>query len=140
MKETPIRVLYIEDDPADVELAKAALEHTCVDVKYELDVTEDPDDVINACDRFKPDIILLDFHLPKKSGLELLEILRNSLHKEVPVLLLSGSFAPKLKEEAAAKGADACFIKPFDFQSFKEIFRRICNDWFRPLADAKNFA
>jgi CheY-like chemotaxis protein len=138
MKETPIRVLYIEDDSADVELVKAALEHSCEEVKYEIDVTDDADEALNACRRFKPDLVILDYHLPKMSGLEILQIIRKADIPQMPILMLSGSESPRFLEQAKALGANECFGKPIDFATFKKIFRTICQDWFKPLSAAKN--
>lgn len=68
-----------------------------------------------------PDIFVLDFNLPGKSGLEILKILRTHHHwRSIPILFLSGLFSPeqqKLLEEQNV----LCLEKPFDLAAWPHI-------------------
>jgi CheY-like chemotaxis protein len=138
MKETPINILYVDDDPEDVELVKAALAHTCVDVKYKLIIGEHGEHAIDLLKDSSFDLVILDFNLPKISGGELLHHIRmNPALKHLPVILLTGSDFPSMFDKARELGISALFQKPFDLQNFRDVFREICHDWFAPLAEAK---
>lgn len=138
MKTAPILVLYIEDDPSDVELAKAALEHSCETVPYNIIAMEEPTKALSFCERYHPDIILLDFNLPKMNGLDFLKSLRASRYcKDTPVIFITGMANPNFKKKAEESGVSAYFSKPIDFPSFKSVFQKICHEWFKPISEAK---
>jgi DNA-binding response OmpR family regulator len=70
----------------------------------------------------KPDIVIIDLGLPRMSGEEMMERLReDEVLKEVPVVLVSGSFLKKYEGEVVRDyPANAVFTKPFDPAVFKE--------------------
>ncbi len=136
MDRRPIRVLFVDDDEEDADLARAALEHTCVDVEYDMIISEHGEHAIDLLRHPKYDIVLLDYTLPRKNGLEVLEHIRkNPTLEKLPVIFLCGIEAPAVKEKALGLGANAFFEKPFDFKSFMETFREICHEWFIPIAE-----
>ena len=95
------RILVIEDNPADVELLRWALEDAGLDC--ELTVIDDGRDALDfVLQRGKhaasspPDLAILDWNLPKNDGLEILEGLRgNHAFDGVPVAVLSSSSSPR---------------------------------------------
>ncbi|MGB7067956.1 MAG: response regulator [Pyrinomonadaceae bacterium] len=80
-----------------------------------------------AVDRFReilPDIVLADVNSDGISGYEFCEIIKSETSpKNVPVILLSGSFEPFDKDEAYRVGADAFLTKPFE--SVPELSARV---------------
>ena len=76
-------------------------------------------------DRIKfpfPVIVFLDLNLPKKSGLEVLEYVRQQPHlRKLIVNVLSSSTRPADIEQAAFLGANAYFIKPSRLEKFQEL-------------------
>jgi len=76
-------------------------------------------------DRIKfpfPVIVFLDLNLPKKSGLEVLEYVRQQPHlRKLIVNVLSSSTRPADIEQAAFLGANAYFIKPSQLEKFQEL-------------------
>jgi PAS domain S-box-containing protein len=111
-----VRVLLIEDNAADAELARLALEQGGLGVQ--LDVA--PDGIrgleqLRACSgtdaRF--DGVLLDLKLPQKDGLEVLaEIKGDARLCRMPVVVLTSSRAPSDVARAYELNAAACFAKP----------------------------
>lgn len=68
-------------------------------------------DPIQVIRELKPDVIVLDIHLPGINGLSLLKLLRDSSDlKAIKVIVSSGS---DRKEESLAAGADSFIMKPF---------------------------
>ena len=64
---------------------------------------------------FKPDLIMADVNMPGLTGYEICQIIKqNDDTRQIPVILLVGSFEPFDEAEAARVGADDYLTKPFD--------------------------
>ena len=108
MTETPHRVLILEDQATDAELAEyhlrqAGMEIDCLHV-------EDRQSFERALDTFRPDVILSDFGLPGFSGLEALDLAR-SRHPEVPFIFVSGTIGEEVAVEFLKRGATDYLLK-----------------------------
>lgn len=130
----PLSVLLIENDPAAAVLTREALKE--VGLHESLVAVSDGDEALkylrdqeNSSEDRHPDVIFLDLHLPKKSGLEVLkEIKENAAWKVTPVVVVSGSNDPREVREAYELHA-SCFIrKPADLDEFLH-FVRICYEF-----------
>ena len=96
---TAIRVLLVEDNPADVEIAKRALSRSSL--FHELHVVQDGQEALDFLFHTgeyaetlppRPDIILLDLSLPKVYGIEVLRRVRASTrYAATPVIILTNS-------------------------------------------------
>jgi len=88
-----IRVLILEDNPADAELIKYELRQA--GFVFISKHVEDKKSYIKALKEFRPDIILSDYELPSMNGWEALQI-RKELCPETPFILVTGA-APCMK-------------------------------------------
>jgi DNA-binding response OmpR family regulator len=80
----------------------------------------------------QPDIIILDWNLPKKTGHEVLkEIKDNSNLKSIPVIILTTSSAEKDISKAYELNANAYIVKSIDFDEFMEVIRSIEDFWLK---------
>jgi CheY-like chemotaxis protein len=116
-----VRILLAEDNPADVYLIEEALrEHQ---VAFELQLAEDGEAAIAllATAEVKPDIVLLDLNMPKRSGGEVLERLRRDSGGDMPVVVLTSSDSPSDREEALRLGATCYIRKPTGLDEFLQI-------------------
>ncbi|WP_394560752.1 ATP-binding protein [Aquipseudomonas alcaligenes] len=69
-----------------------------------------------------PALVLLDLDLPDGSGLEILDAMRADPRlAEVPVLVVSAASDEDVLDEARAKGAQACMLKPVDLQQLRQV-------------------
>ena len=87
----------------------------------------------------QPQIVLLDLHLPKVDGLEVLRRLKGDPRtKSMPVVVLTGSKNDRDIAECKRLGVNDYIVKPVDFQSFSEVSLRLNLQWalFKPLAPA----
>jgi len=87
----------------------------------------------------QPQIVLLDLHLPKVDGLEVLRRLKGDPRtKSIPVVVLTGSKNDRDIAECKRLGVEDYIIKPVDFQSFSEVSLRLNLQWalFKPMAPA----
>lgn len=99
-------ILLAEDNSADIELVREALEDLAI--AYELHVVEDGEramDFIQSIDRDAtlpcPKLFLLDLHLPKRDGQEVLRCLRASERcGQTPVVILTSADSPSDRETA----------------------------------------
>ena len=121
----PVRVLLIEDNPADVELVREALKSANLEPVFQLAADFEQaklsiQDILAGA--ASPEVILLDLNLPKGGGLELLQIFQTSpkLHR-IPVIVVSSSSAPRDRDRAAQLGALHYFRKPTELDEFMRL-------------------
>jgi putative two-component system response regulator len=101
------KILLAEDDITMVSLLKTLLKME----GFEVVALQADADVPAAVRREKPDVLLLDVHLSRQSGLEILDELRSSKDiSDVRVVMSSGA---SLKEECIHRGANGFLPKPF---------------------------
>ena len=115
-----VEILLAEDNPADVYLIEEALREHKVD--FHITVAEDGEAAISllANSGLKPDIVLLDLNMPKRSGGEVLDEMRRT-SADVPVIILTSSDSPSDREEALRLGATCYIRKPTGLDEFLEI-------------------
>ncbi len=107
-KDTPMRILLVEDDPTTSRSIELMLTHANLNV-YCTDLGEDGIDLAKLYDY---DLILLDLNLPDMSGHEVLRQLRLA-KVATPILILSGADDTENKIKGFGFGADDYLTKPF---------------------------
>jgi chemotaxis family two-component system response regulator Rcp1 len=122
----PLRVLLAEDNPADVMVIREALVSHFGDV--EISVQQDGEQMIHMIELLDrgeapcPDVILLDFNLPRITGDVALERWSHSrLSGQIPVVVVSSSDAPRDREAATRLGASSYFRKPNDYDEYMKL-------------------
>jgi len=128
--ERPVKILLVEDNPIDVRLILYALQEQHHWQK-EIVVMDDGEKAIrylleqnSSANSSNPDIVMLDLHLPKRDGTEVLQIIRTTEGlRHLPVIILSSS--PEDITEAIVRrtNVDAtCYItKPANLDEFGRI-------------------
>lgn len=130
-----ISVLLVEDDPGDVLLIREAFDDH--KVGNGLTVVSDGVEAMKYvrgegeyAGRMRPDLILLDLNLPRKSGAEVLaEIKSDPELSTIPVVVLTTSQSEEDVMRAYKMHANAFITKPVDFDRFGEIVHKI-DDFF----------
>ena len=132
----PIEILLVEDNPGDVRLTREALKES--KVINNLHVARDGIEALAFLRRqgehagaVKPDLILLDLNLPRKSGLEVLEEIKvDPKLRRIPVVVLTTSSAER--DIVASYDLHAnCFVtKPVDMDQFVEVVNSVEDFWF----------
>ena len=118
---TTLRVLAIDDNPADLELLTIAFE--ALAVRVDLRTAGDGRDAVEQMqvELFRPHgwvpaLILLDLSMPRVDGLETIARLRgNRALTKVPIAVLSGSMHPADQDRALTAGASWYLTKPANF-------------------------
>src|SRR5579862_7023602 len=123
MAEGCVDILLIEDAEPDVFLVREALRQS--GLSFELKVLDDGEKAIDYIDELDqndgncPTLVLLDLNLPKRTGDQILEHIRNSTRcKEIPVVIVTSSDSPKDKSQTTLLGATEYFRKPSRLDEF----------------------
>jgi DNA-binding response OmpR family regulator len=102
------KILLVEDDTALAAVYKSRLVLEGFDIKE----VNNGEDALSAAIQFKPDLILLDAMMPKISGFDVLDILRNTPETSaIKVVMLTALSQPKDKERAESLGVDDYLVK-----------------------------
>lgn len=131
-----IEVLLVEDNPADADLTREALEASKLVLNLSVVVDgEQCIDFLRQSGRFsgapRPDLILLDLNLPRISGREVLaEIKGDPGLRTIPVVVLTSSAAETDVVQSYDLGANCYITKPVDLSSFMSIVASVNEFWF----------
>lgn len=102
------KILLVEDDEALAAVYRSRLELE----GFETMEVNNGEKALSAAVQFKPDLILLDVMMPKISGFDVLDILRNTPETtNIRVIMLTALSQPKDKEKAQALGVDDYLVK-----------------------------
>jgi putative two-component system response regulator len=106
------RILIVDDEPGNVELLRRMLERAGF---HKLDSTNDPREAADLYVRTRPDLILLDLHMPHLNGLEVMDRLNQIAEATyLPILMLTGDLSPDARRQALSRGAKDFVNKPFN--------------------------
>jgi two-component system chemotaxis response regulator CheY len=84
----------------------------------------DFDEAVRCFTELKPDVVFLDLILPGKSGVEILKELRK-INPKSKIVILTAVDQHEIDRNLSDKGADAIMRKPFSFEEFKKLLKRI---------------
>ncbi|NHN48405.1 response regulator [Halostella sp. JP-L12] len=126
-------ILLVEDNPGDIRLTKEMLEeggyrgtfHVVTDGTEALDFLHRRGEYADAP---RPDTVLLDMHLPRMNGDEVVETVKETDGlDDIPVVLLTGSLKEGADLEADIPEADAYIRKPIGPGEFSDAVQS-CED------------
>jgi CheY-like chemotaxis protein len=110
----PKKILLADDS---ITIQKV-VELTFSDGDYEVTAVNNGARAIAKLGEMKPDIILSDIIMPEKNGYEVCEYVKSHPeYRNIPVVLLTGTFEPFDPDRAEKAGCDAVVTKPFESQS-----------------------
>ncbi len=116
------KVLLIEDEPHIVAALRFLLQREGLSVS-------DHDNGADALDRIrsiKPNLVILDIMLPGKTGMQVLEEIRDDAQlKDLPVLMLTAKGQRKDREAAETAGASLFMTKPFANQDILQNVKKL---------------
>ena len=107
--DAPWRVLVVEDDPSQALFAETVLNGAGMQAQV-VSVTSE---VMGAIEQLRPDLVLMDLHMPGLDGAELTSMIRaHADFTTTPIVFLTGDEDPERRFEALDLGADDFLRKP----------------------------
>jgi CheY-like chemotaxis protein len=101
-------VLICDDEPSLRELIRVSL-----DGPYQFVEADDGEESLELARSVRPDVVILDMMMPRRSGLEVLNALRRDEElADMRVIVLTAQ--PATREQALHAGADIVMVKPFE--------------------------
>jgi CheY-like chemotaxis protein len=133
-----MEILLVEDSLVDARLAIANL--TSSGTKCRVTLVRDGDEAMAFLRREgpfgrvpRPDLILLDLELPRRSGREVLREIKEDFElARLPVVIMTASVAEEDRSASELLHVDGYMTKPVDFPQFLQLVRRLKTRW---LAD-----
>ncbi len=135
----PIEILLVEDSLIDARLTIGALREG--NLQHRLTLVRDgaeATDFLFQNGRFahapRPDLILLDLLMPKKSGLEVLaELGEDGDLRRIPVVVLTAAEDDNTKDKCRHFGVENYITKPVDFDKFLAVVKKLKHHWHHDL-------
>lgn len=136
----PVEILLVEDNVADARLTQEALKEGGVHSR--LHVVPDGEEAVaflrregGRADAPRPDVILLDWNLPKMGGREVLaEVKADEGLRRIPVIVLTTSSDERDIEIAYDLRANCFITKPVGLDQFIAVVKAIDRFWFSAVA------
>lgn len=131
----PMEILLVEDNPGDVRLVLETFREYGAPVRIQ--VAGDGQEALSMLARagsyqraVRPDLILLDLNLPRKSGHEVLAALKaHNEWRRIPVIVLTTSSAERDIQASYDLYANCFVTKPSDLDQFLDVMRDVHNFW-----------
>lgn len=138
MANNQVEILYVEDNPNDIELTLHAFQKN--NIVNQIHVVRDGAEALDYlfgtgayADRdlnARPKVILLDLKLPKVDGLDVLRRIKTDARtKTLPVVVLTSSREERDIVESYNLGVNSYIIKPVDFEQFTVAISQLGLYW-----------
>ena len=138
MDYEPLDILLVEDNPSDLELTLLALKRH--NLANKIEIARDGEEALDFLfcqgayvDRNilnTPKLILLDLHMPKVDGLDVIKMIKNDMRtKHIPVVILTSSQEEKDIAECYRLGVNSYIVKPVDFEQFINAVKQLGLYW-----------
>jgi len=116
----PLKFLIVDDSRAIQAIIRRAVIKCGYD-PIEIKTALDGEQALEILEAFTPDLIITDWHMPKVSGLELVQALRQLGHKSVRFGFVTTEKTPAMLDQAISSGALFILHKPFDDIELAEV-------------------
>jgi DNA-binding response OmpR family regulator len=104
-----MKILYAEDDVMMQKIVVRAL----VRLGYEVTTVDDGQEALDTIIAEEFDLVILDLFMPKRSGFEVVEVMRDEYKNNTPILIISRNHLDETIQKAYTAGADDFIVKPF---------------------------
>lgn len=117
-----MKILVAEDDDNMCKILKLYLQKE----GYEVECVSDGEEVLNYFEHKKADLLLLDWMMPKKDGIETCKELR-LMKVPVKIIMLTAKTTPDNEYQGLSVGADDYIRKPFDMKVLLLRIKKLCH-------------
>lgn len=123
------KILIVEDNADNLKLFRAILAMK----GHQVTTLPTGDGLLDAIAQSAPDLVLMDIQLPGRDGYELLQEIRQSAWRALPVVALTAHARGQDEERARRAGFEGYITKPIDIATFPEQIARALSG--RPVAE-----
>ena len=118
-----LKILVAEDNVTNQRIIRQLLESA----GHQVVLASDGEEALDTYECEQPDMAILDFNMPQRSGVEVIQAIRmmEPTGTRMPAIILSASVTLESKEAATAAGADGYIGKPFDATALVEQIDRL---------------
>lgn len=116
-----LTILYVEDNPGDVELLKMCIERYYGSKNVVLEIAETVEEAIEVFCSDKYDVVLTDWNLPDGEGIDVVQFIRNK-QEDLPIFLLSGGLTDNLINMVKEYNHICCLEKDYS----KIFIEKVC--------------
>ena len=110
-------ILIADDQKNSRELVRAILGRS----NYVVVEAADGEQALQMSSRAKPDLIILDIHMPKRDGFAVVsELRKDPVFRSTPIMALTASSSLSDGDRITASGFDACLVKPIGPAKLRE--------------------
>ena len=133
-QRTSLRVLVAEDNATNQVIISKLLEHA----GHTVILASDGEEALDVYEQDKPDIAILDYNMPERTGVEVIKAIRmmEPTGERLPAIVLSASVTPEARERAKSAGADEFMGKPFEAASLLQTIDRLARRKSRTIQPA----
>lgn len=134
METAPRKVLIADDEPDILEILK----YNLINEGYEVITAKDGDEALDKARRTQPDLVVLDVMMPKKTGVEVCQLMRaQTVFKDTLIIFLTALNDEGTHIKGLETGADDYVSKPISPKLFlsrvNALFRRLNKKETQPL-------
>ena len=112
-----LRILLVDDNPVNLKVASIMLKK----LGCQADLATNGIEAIEAFEDQSYDIVLMDVQMPKMSGLEATKIIRQRLHRDLKIIIITSY--PNYHDQCIEAGADDFLTKPLRIENLRDIIK-----------------
>lgn len=131
----PLKFLIVDDSRAMQAIIRRSI-LTCGYPQPEIRTAADGEQALDMIEGFQPHLVITDWHMPKVSGLEMLQALRQLQYKNIRVGFITTEKTEALLNEAKVNGAVFILHKPFEDRELQEAVSTAVSDLLSSAQDA----
>ena len=119
---TESKHILVVDDDAEIS---EAIKHSLVGAGFQVSLARDGNEGVAIAETKQPDLMILDMMMPKRSGLLVLERLRQFQDDPVPVVMITGNEGNRHREYAELLGVSDYLHKPFTMDRLLDSVKKL---------------
>jgi CheY-like chemotaxis protein len=122
-----VRILIVDDSLAMTAIVRRSVIAAGIE-SLEIETARSGAEGLDCLQRFKPDLVLTDWHMPGMSGLEMVQNMRQMGFTDTRVGFITTEAKPELLAESKRNGADFVLNKPFRDEELWELIRKFTSE------------
>ena len=116
-----VKVLIVEDNPDLLEILRDLLSQ-----EFDVATARDGQEGVDTARSFQPDVVIMDLHLPRMSGIDAGRSIKQEVSGSVPIIALTANAAAGVSEQVLRSGCcDAYMPKPASLDAIRGKVREL---------------